>query len=126
MTYMLICWFQVMLRKNKNIRTTNDSVAPTFPPSFFNKMTLIGERGKIFLLLSLLWCAYVVIGIFVFTAVEGNVQRTYLEQEEGRNTSGVDDDYYDRRWGYGDSFWFVIVLLTTIGKNTDVSAFFCC
>ena len=64
------------------------------------------------------------IGIFVFTAVEGNVQRTYLEQEEGRNTSGVDDDYYDRRWGDGDSFWFVIVLLTTIGKNTDVSAFF--
>ncbi|XP_068716314.1 potassium channel subfamily K member 9-like [Montipora foliosa] len=60
-------------------------------------MAFIGERGKIFLVLLLLWLAYVVVGIFIFTAVEGTAQ------------------LYDREWGYEDSFWFVIVLLTTIG-----------
>ena len=64
-------------------------------------MAFIGERGKIFLVLLLLWLAYVVVGIFVFTAVEGTAQ------------------LYDREWGYEDSFWFVIVLLTTIGTKQN-------
>ena len=82
-------------------------------------MAFVGEKGKIFLILLLLWCAYVVIGIFAFSAVEGDVQQTYPDREAGGNTSRKEDDDYDerRRWGYGDSFWFVIVLLTTIGKK---------
>lgn len=110
-------------------------------------MASIG-KGVIFLILFLLWCAYVVIGIFVFTAAEGNVERETHKQKERwnmselraaamqkhkmtatefdalagkiRETRETHDDYYDeRRWNYGDSFWFVVVLLTTIGKNRE-------
>ena len=80
-------------------------------------MALVEEKGRIFLILLLLWCAYVVIGIFVFSAVEGTAQHTYPDRDAGGNISREDDDYDERRWGYGDSFWFVIVLLTTIGKK---------
>lgn len=52
-----------------------------------------------FLAQLLLWVAYIVVGIFVFTAVEGSQRRE------------------DRDWGYGDSFWFVFTVLTTIGKK---------
>lgn len=112
-------------------------------------MASIG-KGLIFLFLFLLWLAYVIIGIFVFKAAEGNVERKgeieNQEQTERWNmsevraatmqkhnmtgaefdtlsekiqaTSKTHDDYYDeRRWSYGESFWFVFVLLTTIGKK---------
>lgn len=59
----------------------------------------IGERGRMFLAQLLLWAVYIVVGIFVFTAVEGSVKRE------------------ERDWGHGDSFWFVFVLLTTIGTK---------
>ena len=110
------------------------------------EMASIG-KGVIFLILFLLWCAYVIIGIFVFRAAEGNVERE--EEREGHeqterwsmselraatmqkhNMTAAEfdtlagkiretrDDYYDeRRWSYGESFWFVFVLLTTIGKK---------
>ena len=112
-------------------------------------MASIG-KGIIFLILLFLWLAYVIIGIFVFRAVEDNVEREEeiqnQEQAEGRNMSELraatmqrhnmtatefdtllgkiretpktHDDYYDeRRWSYGESFWFVFALLTTIGKK---------
>ena len=56
-----------------------------------------------FLALLLLWSAYVVIGVFAFSAVEGSAGPE-KENEEGR-------------WSYGNSFWFTFVLLTTIGKK---------
>ena len=66
------------------------------------KMASIG-KGAIFLILFILWCSYVIIGILVFKAVENSAER---------------EDYsYRREWNYGDSFWFVVVLLTTIGKK---------
>ena len=65
-------------------------------------MTSIG-KGVIFLVLFILWCSYVIIGTLVFKAVENNAER--------------EDHYYRREWNYGDSFWFVVVLLTTIGKK---------
>ena len=113
------------------------------------EMASIG-KGLIFLILLLLWLAYVIIGMFVFRAAEGNVERegeiANEEQKERwnmselraatmqkhnmtaaefdtlagkiRETPKADDDYYDeRRWTYGESFWFVFVLLTTIGKK---------
>lgn len=100
-------------------------------------------KGTIFLILFLLWCGYIVIGIFVFSAAEGNVERTYHEEKQRWNMSELqaatmqkhnmtaaefdalakkiretrEDYYHERRWNYVDSFWFVVVLLTTIGKN---------
>ena len=56
----------------------------------------------------------------MFTAVEGKVQRIYREREDEGNASRADDDYYERQWSHGDSAWFVIVLLTTIGEDTDI------
>ena len=112
-------------------------------------MASIG-KGLILLILLLLWLAYVIIGMFVFRAVEGNEEREgeieNQEQKERwnmselraatmqrhnmtaaefdtllakiRETPKTHDDYYDeRRWSYGESFWFVFVLLTTIGKK---------
>ena len=43
------------------------------------------------------------IGVFAFSAVEGGARK---EKENG-----------ERRWSYGNSFWFTFVLLTTIGKK---------
>lgn len=113
------------------------------------EMASIG-KGLTFLILFLLWLAYVIIGIFVFRAAEGNVEReieieTQQQTEhwnmselraatmqkhnmtaaefdillgEIRETPKNHDNYYDeRRWSYGESFWFVFVLLTTIGKK---------
>ena len=60
-------------------------------------------KNKMFFALLLLWSAYVVIGVFAFSAVEGNAWKE-KENEEGR-------------WSYGNSFWFTFVLLTTIGKK---------
>lgn len=100
-------------------------------------------KGAIFLILFLLWCGYAVIGIFVFSATEGNVERTNHEQKQRLNMTELqaatmekynmtkaefdalakkireshEDYYHERRWNHGDSFWFVVVLLTTIGKN---------
>ena len=35
-----------------------------------------------------------------------------------RETPTTHDYYYDqRRWSYGESLWFVFILLTTIGKK---------
>ena len=65
-------------------------------------MASIG-KGLIFLILFILWLAYVIIGMLVFRAVENNAER--------------EDHYYRYEWSYGDSFWFVVVLLTTIGKK---------
>ena len=65
-------------------------------------MASIG-KGVIFLILFLLWWAYVIIGMLVFKAVENHAER--------------EDHYYRHEWNYGDSFWFVVVLLTTIGKK---------
>ena len=112
-------------------------------------MASIG-KGLIFLILLFLWLAYVIIGIFVFKAVEGNVEREEEIQNQElterwnmselraatmqkhnmtaaefdtllgkiRETPKTHDDYYDeRRWSYGESFWFVFALLTTIGKK---------
>ncbi|XP_058948364.1 two pore potassium channel protein sup-9 [Pocillopora verrucosa] len=101
-------------------------------------------KGAIFLILFFLWCAYVVLGIFVFAATEGNVVHNSQERRERQNMTGLKaetmekhnmteaefetlakkirevanshKDYHDeRRWNYIDSFWFVVVLLTTIG-----------
>ena len=112
-------------------------------------MASIG-KGLILLILLLLWLAYVIIGMFVFRAVESNEDREgeieNQEQKEHwnmselraatmqrhnmtaaefdtllakiRETPKTHDDYDDeRRWSYGESFWFVFVLLTTIGKK---------
>lgn len=102
-------------------------------------------KGAIFFILFFLWCAYIIVGIFVFAHAEGKMERENHEQVEGRNTSSLkaatmekhnmtaaefealaekirethDDSYDERRWSYGDSFWFVISLLTTIGKNGE-------
>ena len=65
-------------------------------------MASIGKRF-ICLTLFVLWWAYVVIGMIVFKAVENNAER--------------EDHYYRYEWSYGDSLWFVVVLLTTIGKK---------
>ena len=65
-------------------------------------MASIG-KGLIFLILFVLWLAYVIIGMLVFRAVENNAER--------------EDRYYHHEWSNGDSFWFVVVLLTTIGKK---------
>ena len=66
-------------------------------------MASIG-RGLIFLILFVVWWAYVIIGMLVFRAVENKAER---------------EDHYIYRveWNYGDSFWFAVVLLTTIGKK---------
>ena len=113
-------------------------------------MASIG-KGVIFLILFLLWCAYVIIGMFVFRAAEGNVEReeerekqekterwsmselrTATMQKHNMTAAEFDtlagkirenreshDDYYDeRQWSYGESFWFVFILLTTIGKKS--------
>ena len=56
-----------------------------------------------FFALLLLWSAYVVIGVFAFSAVEGSARKE-KENEE-------------RSWSYENSFWFTFVLLTTIGKK---------
>ena len=66
-------------------------------------MASIG-RGLIFLILFVVWWAYVIIGMLVFRAVENKAER---------------EDHYNYRvkWNYGDSFWFAVVLLTTIGKK---------
>ena len=116
-------------------------------------MASIG-KGLIFLILFLLWLAYVIIGVFVFRAAEGNVEReeeiaeNQEQMERGnmselrtatmqmhnmtaaefdtllgkiRQTPKTHDDYYDeRRWSYEESFWFVFVLLTTIGTNAKL------
>lgn len=103
-------------------------------------------RGVIFLILFVLWSAYVIIGMFVFRAAEGNVEREEREGHEDTDRRSMSelraatmlkhnmtaaefdslagkirethDDYHDeRQWSYGESFWFVFVLLTTIGKN---------
>ena len=108
-------------------------------------MASIG-KGLIFLILLFLWLAYVIIGIFVFKAAEGNEEREeeIQNQEQAmselraatmqrhnmtaaefdtllgkiRETPKTHDDYYDeRQWSYGESFWFVFALLTTIGKK---------
>ena len=115
---MQIFCFQAILTELLTLFSiTNDSVVTFIWTLLLNEMALVEEKGKIFLILLLLWCAYVVIGIFVFSAVEGNVQHSYPDREAEGNTSREDDNYHERRWGYGDSFWFVIVLLTTIGKK---------
>ena len=106
-------------------------------------------KGAIFLILFFLWCAYVVLGIFVFAATEGNVVHNFQERRERQNMTGLKaetmekhnmteaefetlakkirevanshKDYHDeRRWNYIDSFWFVVVLLTTIGKEKKI------
>ena len=108
-------------------------------------MASIG-RGVIFLILFVLWSAYVIIGMFVFRAAESNVEREEREGHEDTDRRSMSelraatmlkhnmtaaefdslagkirethDDYHDeRQWSYGESFWFVFVLLTTIGKN---------
>ena len=108
-------------------------------------MASIG-KGVIFLVLFLLWCAYVIIGMFVFRAAERGKERENQEKTERwsmselrattmqkhnmtaaefdtlagkiRENRETHDDYYDeQRWSYGESFWFVFVLLTTIGKK---------
>ena len=112
-------------------------------------MASIG-KGLIFLILFLLWLAYVIIGMFVFRAAESNVEREEeIENQELkerwnmselraatmqkhnmtaaefdtlagkiREMPKADDDHHDeRRWTYGESFWFVFVLLTTIDKH---------
>lgn len=112
-------------------------------------MASIG-KGVIFLILFLLWCAYVIIGMFVFRAAEGNVEREEERENQEkterwsmselraatmqkhnmtaaefntlagkiRETRETHDEYYDeQRWSYGESFWFVFVLLTTIGNK---------
>ena len=111
-------------------------------------MASIG-KGAIFLILFLLWCGYIVIGIFVFSAAEGNVERKNGNQEQKkrwnitelraaaiekhnmtaaefdvlakkiRETREFENDYHEPRWNYFDSFWFVFVLLTTIGKKGE-------
>ena len=68
-------------------------------------MASIG-KGLIFLILFVVWWAYVIIGMLVFRAVENKAER--------------EDHYkynYRDEWSYGDSFWFAVVLLTTIGKK---------
>lgn len=60
-------------------------------------------KNKMFFALLLLWSAYVVIGVFAFSAVEGSAWK--------------EKDNEERRWSYGNSFWFTFVLLTTIGKK---------
>ena len=65
-------------------------------------MASIG-KGLIFLILFVLWWAYVFIGMLVFRAVENNAEK--------------EDHYYRNKWSYGGSFWFAVVLLTTIGKK---------
>lgn len=106
-------------------------------------------KGAIFLILFFLWCAYVVLGIFVFAATEGNVVHNSQERRVRQNVTGLKaetmekhnmteaefetlakkirevanshEDYQDeRRWNYIDSFWFVVVLLTTIGKEKKI------
>lgn len=67
-------------------------------------MALCGEKAKLLLVLFSVWLGYLVFGMIVFAAVESN--------EEG-------EEHLNRRWNYGDSFWFVFVLLTTVGKNWE-------
>lgn len=104
-------------------------------------MASIG-RSVIFLILFVLWCAYVIIGMFVFRAAEGNAEKEEREDDKDadrwsmselraatmlkHNMTAAEFDslagkiretHDERQWSYGESFWFVFVLLTTIGKN---------
>ena len=101
------------------------------------------EKWKVFLGLFIFWSAYIVIGIFVFSAVEGDVERPKSAKIEEQKISRLraatmekhnmtaaefddlakkiretqwEDHYEPQEWNYADSFWFVVVLLTTIGK----------
>ena len=65
-------------------------------------------KCKTFIALSLIWGIYIVVGSFIFLAVEGNSDYRRFDKHQ---------------WNFSDAFFFVFQLLTTIGKCVLLRAF---